>query len=134
MALRWGLKPRQLLEAAQKHPVFDARENLSQRKTLQWRSRARVESNGNDIESIQRRIINRAPSSATSLNVGRACVGEGFPGASKTWMFLGSLHGRIHGGPGKPSPTQAHTLSERRNFLVLSLYAYIDAVVAAAVS
>jgi len=30
------------MEAAQKHPVFDARENLSQRKALQWRSKACV--------------------------------------------------------------------------------------------
>ena len=104
MALRWGLKPRQLLEAAQKHPVFDARENLSQRKTplvaLEY-------FRGIQIETMS------SQSSATSSNVGRACVGEGFPGASKTWMFLRRLHGRIHAGPGKPSPRQAHTLTER---------------------
>jgi len=33
------------------------------------------------------------------------------------WLANG-VHTRIHGGPGKPSPGQAHTLTERRNFLV----------------
>ena len=101
------------MEAAQKHPVFDARENISQRNTLWGRSKTSVASNGNGIESIEHRIANQVPSSATSMNVGRACLGEGFPGAPKTGMFLGSLHGRIHGVPGKPSPRQAHTLTER---------------------
>jgi len=41
------------MEAAQKHPVFDARENISPPNTLRWRSKASVASNGNDTESIK---------------------------------------------------------------------------------